>query len=427
MATKYNPYNAVKKISELKGNWHTAKQQGKDPSGYASEAVGYYNELRNNGEGGLADELAGVDYTGSLDILARYKAPQAYDDWYDNIVGEKIKEASKPVRSDTVNQILSAYEQNNNMLNGAITRDENGNVVTGLNQDHYNVGRNQLDYINNYDVTSQPWYDSLMSQYQLGGQNAAQGALASGASGNSGNIDSYAAANANRQQLAFTNAGTQAALDTVAQNMAAWQNLYESMGGRLDTMGTQANEVLRIGSDYYAADSAERQNALNTAAALEAQKYQNQIDELLAGISADTAKYQVDRDYDASKLASELGLEGTKYQSDNSLKGTYAQAEANKYGANKDYEAAVYANDVQKQIADAELAAQFAASNGQITFDMIKDLLEDEYKRFEDGTSPYKNLNELYNDYVKDFGEFSDEIYEYLKDAKTRQKWLSEN
>lgn len=427
MATKYNPYNAVKKISELKGNWHTAKQKGEDPSGYASEAVGYYNELRNNGQGDLADELAGVDYTGSLDILARYNAPQEYDDWYDNIVGDKIKEASNPVRSDTVNRILSAYEQNNNMLNGEITRDANGNVVTGLNQDHYNVGRNQLDYINNYDVTSQPWYDSLMSQYQLGGQNAAKGALASGASGNSGNIDSYAAANANRQQLAFTNAGTQAALDTAAQNMAAWQNLYESMGGRLDTMGAQNNEALGIGADYYAVDSAERQNALNTAAALEAQKYQNQIDELLAGITADTTKYQVDRDYEAAKLASELGLEGTKYQSDNSLKGTYAQAEANKYGANKDYEAAVYANDVQKQIADAELAAQFAASNGQITFDMIKDLLEDEYKRFEDGTSPYKNLNELYNDYVKDFGEFSDEIYAYLKDAKTRQKWLSEN
>ena len=338
MAKKYNPYDDVKTISELKGKYHTAKELGQDPSPYAQEAVQYYNNLRNNAYGDVADELAGVDYTGSLDVLGRYKPTQEYGDWYDNMVGQKIEEASKPVRSETVDQILSAYQQNNNVLNGPISTDANGNVVSGLNIDHYNTGKGQLDYINNLDLTKQPWYENLMAQYQLGGQSAAKGALASGAAGNSGNIDSYAAANANRQQLAYTTAGTQAALDVLANQLAAYQNMYNSMGTHLGTMGAQNNDALNIGTQYYQVDSAERQNALNQAAALEAQKYQNQIDELMANISADTAKYQYDKTLEGSKYGSDLDLQGAKYKADQALQEAYAQAAADRYKADKTYE-----------------------------------------------------------------------------------------
>lgn len=338
MAKKYNPYDDVKTISELKGKYHTAKELGQDPSPYAQEAVQYYNNLRNNEYGDVADELAGVDYTGSLDILKGFNPTQEYGDWYDNLVGQKIEEASKPVRSETVDQILSAYQQNNNVLNGPISTDANGNVVSGLNIDHYNTGKGQLDYINNLDLTKQPWYENLMAQYQLGGQSAAKGALASGAAGNSGNIDSYAAANANRQQLAFTTAGTQAALDVLANQLAAYQNMYNSMGTHLGTMGAQNNDALNIGAQYYQVDSAERQNALNQAAALEAQKYQNQIDELMANISADTAKYQYDKTLEGSKYGSDLDLQGAKYKADQALQEAYAQAAADRYKADKTYE-----------------------------------------------------------------------------------------
>lgn len=338
MAKKYNPYDDVKTISELKGKYHTAKELGQDPSPYAQEAVQYYNNLRNNEYGDVADELAGVDYTGSLDVLGGFNPTQEYGDWYDNMVGQKIEEASKPVRSETVDQILSAYQQNNNVLNGPISTDANGNVVSGLNIDHYNTGKGQLDYINNLDLTKQPWYENLMAQYQLGGQSAAKGALASGAAGNSGNIDSYAAANANRQQLAFTTAGTQAALDVLANQLAAYQNMYNSMGTHLGTMGAQNNDALNIGTQYYQVDSAERQNALNQAAALEAQKYQNQIDELMANISADTAKYQYDKTLEGSKYGSDIELQGAKYKADQALQEAYAQAAADRYKADKTYE-----------------------------------------------------------------------------------------
>ena len=41
MAKKYNPYEDVKKITELKASWHNAKEQGRDPSQYALDAVQY--------------------------------------------------------------------------------------------------------------------------------------------------------------------------------------------------------------------------------------------------------------------------------------------------------------------------------------------------------------------------------------------------
>ena len=408
MAKKYNPYDDVKTISELKGKYHTAKELGQDPSPYAQEAVQYYNNLRNNAYGDVADELAGVDYTGSLDVLGRYQPTQEYGDWYDNMVGQKIDEASKPVRSETVDQILSAYQQNNNVLNGPISTDANGNVVSGLNIDHYNTGKGQLDYINNLDLTQQPWYENLMAQYQLGGQSAAKGALASGAAGNSGNIDSYAAANANRQQLAFTTAGTQAALDVLANQLAAYQNMYNSMGTHLGTMGAQNNDALNIGTQYYQVDSAERQNALNQAAALEAQKYQNQIDELMANISADTAKYQYDKTLEGSKYGSDLELQGAKYKADQALQEAYAQAAADRYKADKTYES---------DMAEIESAkAEDDSMDEELTLDEAFGVLVTDMKS---GNVRFETWDQL-EDYLVENGYNIKKVQELLSTYATR-------
>lgn len=408
MAKKYNPYDDVKTISELKGKYHTAKELGQDPSPYAQEAVQYYNNLRNNEYGNVADELAGVDYTGSLDVLGRYKPTQEYGDWYDNMVGQKIEEASKPVRSETVDQILSAYQQNNNVLNGPISTDANGNVVSGLNIDHYNTGKGQLDYINNLDLTKQPWYENLMAQYQLGGQSAARGALASGAAGNSGNIDSYAAANANRQQLAFTTAGTQAALDVLANQLAAYQNMYNSMGTHLGTMGAQNNDALNIGTQYYQVDSAERQNALNQAAALEAQKYQNQIDELMANISADTAKYQYDKTLEGSKYGSDLDLQGAKYKADQALQEAYASAGADRYAADKQYEADIAKIDAEQKKTEAEETEEAEPLNG-----LYADLHE-LYNMYRSRQNGITSLSDVYQAAVGLHPEYENEIRNYI-------------
>lgn len=305
----YNPYKTVKTISELKGKYHTAKELGKDPSQYQQEAVQYYNELRDNDYGDLADKLTKADYIGSRDILAGLTEPKPYDDWYDNMVGQKIEEASKPVRSETVDQILSAYRQNNNVLNGPISKDANGNYVSGAYADLYGQAAKQMDYIRDMDFTQKPWYENLMAQYQLGGQSAARGALASGAAGNSGNIDSYAAANANRQQLAFTTAGTQAALDAYAQQLAAWQNAFGGAAGLLDSAAMRNNEALETGAKYYDTDSLERQNALNKAAELEKERMQTYIDEFMHRIEGENEADRIAKDYDLAQKEYDLQIQ----------------------------------------------------------------------------------------------------------------------
>ena len=382
----YNPYKTVKTISELKGKWHNAKEKGEDPSQYQQEAIQYYNELRDNGHGKLADDLTLADYIGSRDILAGLTEPKPYDDWYDSITSKKIEEASNPAVSETADRIFSAYENANNLLNGEVTKDANGNVVSGLNVDYYNTGKNQLGYINDYDITSQDWYDDLMAGYQLGGQKAANGALSSGAAGNSGNIDSYAAANANRQQLAFTNAGNEAARALAAQNMAAWQQLYDSMGGHLGTMGQQANDALNIGAQVYATDSAERQNALNQAAALEAQRMQNYINEFMANIEADTTKYGADKTLEGTKYGADIDLQGSKYKADQALQEAYADAQAKRDVADKEAESAL-------ELAKAEWAnAQNAALDEELSLD---DAFNELVNQFKLGNLTFQTWDEL--------------------------------
>ena len=74
-------------------------------------------------------------------------------------------------------------------------------------------------YIKNTSAVDTPEGKSIMSYYNgLGGQ-AAKGATANAAGANAGNIDSYSAANANRQQLSYLNSGTQAALNQKNSNV----------------------------------------------------------------------------------------------------------------------------------------------------------------------------------------------------------------
>lgn len=205
--------------------------------------------------------------------------------------------------------MLRAWQSGNDRLNGAIRYDENGNVISGLNTEHYNIGRNQLDYINNFDVTKQPYYQGIMDQYKLGGYNAAQGAYADGSANNGGNIDSYAAANANRQQLAFTTAGQQAALAAAQQNATNWQNLYSQMSQDLNNQGVLNANTLQQAAQMYSVDAQERMNALDVAGAMERQAMANAIQGYLGNIQADMQKYGIDAETAMNRENNKAALE----------------------------------------------------------------------------------------------------------------------
>ena len=328
----YNPYNAIKGIYDSKVAYHTNQSLGKDPKQYHQQALPYYTDLVNNGYEGLATQLEGMDAVQAAELLKNYKPDEqfAVDEAYSAMTGNAKAQAPNEQHSasytnmtDKANSIinaphqndssidklmgmgtgesgmaqdvfntaqgiatgaiqtqpsastqglLNAYNDSNNRLNGAIQYDQNGNVISGLNTEHYNIGRNQLDYLNNFDVTKQPYYQGIMDAYKLGGYNAAQGEYANGAANNGGNIDSYAAANANRQQLAYTTAGMQQAMALANQNQQNWQNLYSQMSSDLNNQGQLSLQTLDIAKQMYATDAQERMNALDVNGSLASQQ-----------------------------------------------------------------------------------------------------------------------------------------------------------
>ena len=349
---RYNPYEDAKNILRNKGNYHTAKQMGMDYEQYRQAAVPYYQNLISNGYEDLAQKFADSDYIKAQELFNGLKPDTTVDDYFSSVAADALSNASNPQRSQTANDLWDAYNNNNNLLNGELKYDANGNVVGGLNLDYYNTGKNQLSYLNNFDITAQPYYQGIMDAYQLKGNNAARGEQASGAANNAGNIDSYAQANANRQQLAFTTAGIESALAAANQNQANWQNVYNSMANRLTGMENSNANTLNAFQNIYATDSAERQNTLNTAASLAQQEMQDKINKYLADVGYDQAIYIADKE-----------LEGSKYASDANTRAAQIAADADRYAASQNYAGKVYASDVEKAIADMN-ANGTAGKNG---------------------------------------------------------------
>lgn len=349
---RYNPYEDAKNILRNKGNYHTAKQMGMDYEQYRQAAVPYYQNLISNGYEDLAQKFADSDYIKAQELFNGLKPDTTVDDYFSSVAANALDNASNPQRSQKANDLWDAYNNNNNLLNGELKYDANGNVVGGLNLDYYNTGKNQLSYLNNFDITAQPYYQGIMDAYQLKGNNAARGEQASGAANNAGNIDSYAQANANRQQLAFTTAGIESALAAANQNQANWQNVYNSMANRLTGMENSNANTLNAFQNIYATDSAERQNTLNTAASLAQQEMQDKINKYLADVGYDQAIYIADKE-----------LEGSKYASDANTRAAQIAADADRYAASQNYAGKVYASDVEKAIAEMN-ANGTAGENG---------------------------------------------------------------
>lgn len=339
---RYNPYEDAKNILKYKGNYHTAKQMGTNYDQYKEAAKPYYQNLRFNGYGDLADQFDKSDFIKAQELFKGLKPDTTVDDYFADLYSKTAESQSTPKISQAAEDMWNAWNNTNTTLNGnEIKYDRNGNVVSGLNVDHYNTGRNQLGYLNNFDVTAQPYYQGIMNSFQLQGNNAARGEQATGAANNAGNIDSYAQANANRQQLAFTSKGLEAALAAANQNQQNWQTLYDSMTGHLDNMGNQNANVLNAYQNIYSTDSLERQNTLNTAAELAKQEMQSKIDKYLADVGYDQAVYTADKN-----------LEGSKYSADANTLAAQIAADADRYTAQQNYAGKVYASDTDKAIAE---------------------------------------------------------------------------
>lgn len=346
---RYNPFEDAKNILRNKGNYHTAKQMGTDYEQYRQAAVPYYQNLINNGYADLAQKFADSDYIKAQELMNGLKPDTTVDDYFSSVTANAFDNASNPQRSQTAEDLWKAYQNNdsqyNTLFGNEIKYDSNGNVVSGLGVNHYNDGRKMWDSFMNFDVTAQPYYQTIMDAYQFKGGNAARGEQASGAANNAGNIDSYAQANANRQQLAFTTAGIESALAAANQNQKNTLSAYGSVSDYLTNMGNQVNsrgsDLLNAYQNIYSTDSLERQNALNAASDLARQEMQDKINKYLTDVGYDQAIYTADKE-----------LEGSKYASDANTRAAQIAADADRYAASQSYAGKVYASDVEKAIAE---------------------------------------------------------------------------
>ena len=95
---------------------------------------------------------------------------------------------------------------------------------------------------------------AILAKYDLAGLQGRDNAVAESAGTNGGNIDSFAAANALRQQAALVGQGQQVVLDAYKQKLDHAKSLLEGMGvyqqnsyaGMQNTIGLQQNESQRL-------------------------------------------------------------------------------------------------------------------------------------------------------------------------------------
>lgn len=202
MATKYSDYDYksdANAVLNAKIGWNlaTTDEERQKQNQIANSAR---DRLKAYGYSDLADQISagGADATQTRQIIENYSKPKT-----------------------------TAPVETNNLKSTEVNR-ENAGVF-----DKYN---NFWDESVNVDPFETSYGKAIMGKYDLAALQGRDNAVASGGASNGGNIDSYAAANAMRQQASLISQGQSAVLD-------AYQKRIDSARGYLSDMGVNIDRV----------------------------------------------------------------------------------------------------------------------------------------------------------------------------------------
>ena len=200
MIMAYNPYNAINAIYNYKKNWATANEAGNEEAKKkaAENAQVFYQQLRDNDYGKVADELSALDESGAKYIVDQYKPKSTIE--------------------------------TNNLKSNEVNR-ENAGLF-----DKYNATYDELTKTNPFTTDEAK---AILGKYSLAGLQARDNATASGGASNGGNIDSYASANAMRQQASLISQGQQTVLNSHQQKIDNIRGLLSDMGVNIDRVFNQ--------------------------------------------------------------------------------------------------------------------------------------------------------------------------------------------
>ena len=252
MATTYNPYADIKSITDLKGQWDEANKAGDTTkkNQIAATAQAYYDKLKKNDYGGVAEALSANGYSGAKAILDSY-AP---------VSESNVNESN--VNNQAYNNSMQSATNKNNTLANYIDSDRKD--VQGKYDDIYDYANQNVTKTDEYKST----YNNMMAKYDLSGLQARDNAVASGGSSNGGNIDSYAASNALRQQAALIAQGQQVAhqagLDAYNSRISNVSNILNNLGvynsGTYDAMNQTIANDASIAQQYFENDETAKNN-----------------------------------------------------------------------------------------------------------------------------------------------------------------------
>ncbi len=252
-------YNWVQGITDNKTMYDNSKFTLQDGNyqQYADLAVPLYESLRAAGRSDIADYLSGSNTPQALEYLRSIgieldPAQQDMNAIVNTLLTQPsqslnmgdVWQQSQPIldyingitKPDAQTQAANQQAMNNmNALFGTIMGNnqqiqQDSAALNELIKQYMGEQSGRYDDFYNWLKTSNPYESdvakSIMQYYNAQGGKAANEVTAEGIAQNAGNIDSYAAANALRQQLDFTNAGNQAVL-----------NQYNAQSGKmLDTL-----------------------------------------------------------------------------------------------------------------------------------------------------------------------------------------------
>lgn len=288
----YDPYTAANEIYKLKGQWDAGNTAGdsKKKNDAATSAQKYYQELRDNGYSDIADKLTAADYNqakGILDNVSTMGKTKVRQHFYNrgkadglsqsdidaligfNDVTGSVSFAGKDIGrpdiivdgtsyvSDTsgLDSVYDDYMENSGAVPSSVADKVNKvfGIQTSDHDDLVGMYKKEYDDLKKTNPFTTAEAKAIMGKYDLSGLQARDDTVAVGAGSNGGNIDSYAAANAMRQQAALVNQGQMAVIEAHQQKLDRAKGLLSDLGvqqrdnysSMRDTIGLQQSEEQR--------------------------------------------------------------------------------------------------------------------------------------------------------------------------------------
>ena len=275
----YNPNKAVEGIVDYKRKWDNAKATGKDTSEFEKGAVAYYKELRDNGRSDIADYLQKSDSVTAGEYLKQLQPEYGVD------------AASLQKKSDNLYGV------------GVGAMDDISKTFDKVYDNNINV-----------NPTSTGYGKNILSGYGIAANEAYKGTLGGNAENNGGNVDSYAAANANRQKAAI-----------LSQGYGDVLGYYNAIAGQANqhavNKGNTVGAYLAQLQGNINSDRDVLKTAFNGTVDLWNTQDTNKTNKEIADTEAAAQRYASDSDVKAAEISAKYGVDAAKIT-----------AEAEKYG-----------------------------------------------------------------------------------------------